>query len=874
VIAATCNITFQAWANATQAVFGGTFTCPVTVTNLAHVIVRAFKGPLAVEIARFDSGFTSSGVIAYSGASNEILETGVSQTGWAVQFECYDANYSEAASPFTVSGLTIPAATITAISATDDTADRYQDLGGALHAIVPVTLSCSQYPQMVSLWTNSPQYGRIMHGWFWVTAASTVIRIGDKSTGTDIYPPTVAAETVTVYAAIGTYDGKIDPTTISGVASTTVSVSAPATMTSTSSSDASASVSYYTGAGGASDFLATILFTLNLEDPNFFFARLYVQTGAGTGGSFVPGGAHPVYHSADGTIGDWVSPNGFNQAADHGQGFSLVSTVAAGQIQATLVGPVPSDANTTLRLTLDVASRKDDGSGGTKVTQSTWPSGAAYLDLVLTGSLSNVLGSKVSGAVANATAAASVPGSGVSGTVASATTAGSASTVPGSGVSGTVASATTAGTASTAGYSTSAGSASTAGYSTSAGSATTAGSVPGSGVTGTVTLGGGGAATTVAQVKDAGGNVVCWMGQYVVSSVTYYGIWASNVWIGGSGPAAAKIWLDAYGNAHFSGSVESGSTITAPTISGGSLSITASTAVVSISSTTSGVDIALSGSGLTGFNLHYTSGDHITMGAGGGSAWVTVVSSYGYIGDYSAGFLDLSDSSGNSGAHLSGQTNGTAGLTLSGTRYATIGGYVQAGGVYVTGTYSGYGIYCPSYGIASYALTAGAGGISNSGVYSGGQFQGAGVSCGSYNVGGYSLSAGVGGISCNGYSVVNSSGQFVGNGVSCSSYGVTCYSVTVGAGGLSVSGSVSLSGTFSGTHSGTWSGSISPAGVSCPSYGVSCYSLTVGAGGLSVGGYSGSTNTITFTDSGGGYCKLNGSALRMEFNYGVFNGLI
>jgi hypothetical protein len=62
--------------------------------------------------------------------------------------------------------------------------------------------------------------------------------------------------------------------------------------------------------------------------------------------------------------------------------------------------------------------------------------------------------------------------------------------------------------------------------------------------------------------------------------------------------------------------------------------------------------------------------------------------------------------------------------------------------------------------------------------------------------------------------------------------------------------------------------------VSCPSYGVSCYSLTVGAGGLSVGGYSGSTNTITFTDSGGGYCKLNGSALRMEFNYGVFNGLI
>ena len=78
VVAATCSITFQAWANATQVVFGGTFTCPATVTNLAHLIVRAFKGPLAVEIARFDSGFTSSAVIAdvVSVAQDILLCTG------------------------------------------------------------------------------------------------------------------------------------------------------------------------------------------------------------------------------------------------------------------------------------------------------------------------------------------------------------------------------------------------------------------------------------------------------------------------------------------------------------------------------------------------------------------------------------------------------------------------------------------------------------------------------------------------------------------------------------------------------------------------------------------------------------------------------
>ena len=69
-------------------------------------------------------------------------------------------------------------------------------------------------------------------------------------------------------------------------------------------------------------------------------------------------------------------------------------------------------------------------------------------------------------------------------------------------------------------------------------------------------------ATTVAVTKDSGGNVVCWMGSYAVSGTTYYGVWAQNFWAGGTGPATAKIWLDGSGNAHFSGYVESGSTIT------------------------------------------------------------------------------------------------------------------------------------------------------------------------------------------------------------------------------------------------------------------------------------------------------------------------
>jgi hypothetical protein len=274
-------------------------------------------------------------------------------------------------------------------------------------------------------------------------------------------------------------------------------------------------------------------------------------------------------------------------------------------------------------------------------------------------------------------------------------------------------------------------------------------------VTGTVTLGGGGAATTVAQVKDAGGTVVCWMGQYVVSSVTYYGIWASNVWIGGSGPAAAKIWLDTYGNAHFSGAVESGSTITAPSISGGSLSITTSNGVVSITPGGVGVNVA-------------------------------------------------------SGSYYSSISPGSV-LVTSGTQTSSlnVASLVITGATVVDSSmkWVGYGVNCPSYNVTCYSATIGAGGctvggyavltsyspstavtfssVAASGGYSGGAFTGNGTNHASYGVTCYSVSAGAGGIYTSG---TYTGGQFQGAGVSCTSYGVSCYSLTVGAGGLSVNG--------------------------------------------------------------------------------------
>ena len=409
VATATGAITgYQQDGNAAQPVFGGVITLAVSDPNYSHdkfVEVKAIRpdgARIQLDGCIFTAPFTG-GTITYSGTSPAILQTTSAQTGWGLEITPLNEDY-EPGTPYIITGLTIAAAGITALSATDDTADRWQDEGGALHAVVPITISCSSYPQTVSICYKSPQYGTLWQGWFLVLAANTVINLGAKpgtalyntAQPTGVYPPTVAAETVTIYAVIGTYGGSADPTALPGVASCTVNVSAPAAMTGSSSSSASASVSYYTASGGASDFLATILFTLNLQDPNFFFARLYVQTGAGTGGAFVPGGAHPGYHSADGTIGDWCSPTAFVSTPDHGPGFSLVSTVAAGQIKATVIGPVPTDGNSTLRFSLDVASRLDDGSGGTKVLQYTWAGGASYRDVVVDPTKGQVQGTQIS----------------------------------------------------------------------------------------------------------------------------------------------------------------------------------------------------------------------------------------------------------------------------------------------------------------------------------------------------------------------------------------------------------------------------------------------------------------------------------------------
>ena len=310
--------------------------------------------------------------------------------------------------------------------------------------------------------------------------------------------------------------------------------------------------------------------------------------------------------------------------------------------------------------------------------------------------------------------------------------------IPGARVTGTVALATSATSATTAGYSTSAG---------SAGSAT---SVPGSGVTGTITASTSGTQVTLYQVLDSGSNLVMWAGLHTDGGTSRSGIWAKNAWFGGSDPTSAKIYMDSLGNAYFTGTINSGTSINSPAINGGSLSITTSSGTVSI------------GTGTTGVNVTY------------GSTTITLSGTGLYVNQ--AGSVSSLDG---------------LGVSLSGVRLYNSGGQ-WSGGVNTTSSVQCGNLYVqPGYSVSVNGSTV---------INSSGQFIGNGVSCSSYSVSCYSLSVGAGGISSsgavsvNGYSAINTSGQFVGAGVNCASYGVTCYSVSAGGGGVSTTGTVNAAG--------------------------------------------------------------------------------
>ena len=356
-VTATGSITsYQQEANATQPVFSGVITLPVSDPNYSHlkfITVEAVSPSdpitgtvrvIPLDNCVFNAPFPG-GTIAYSGTGASILQTDTAQPGWGLKVTPLNDYYEPGMptlipSDYPTHSLTIVGVTITQLSATDDTIDRWQDSGGATHAVVPVTISCTNYPQIVSICYVSPQYGRIWQGWFPIPAAATVINLGaevgtalmNTAQPTTIYPPTGGDETVTIYAAVGTWGGDTDPTTVPGVVSTTVLVSAPPAPAETDATGAYIDV-IRTGNNGIVNtwWWDNLYTTLPYGDPNFKAARWTVQGGALVGGKFTPNGLEVPFTDDDGSIvfrpfgtnsnivsivlptsGPWTIPSKFN----------------------------------------------------------------------------------------------------------------------------------------------------------------------------------------------------------------------------------------------------------------------------------------------------------------------------------------------------------------------------------------------------------------------------------------------------------------------------------------------------------------------------------------------------------------------------------
>jgi hypothetical protein len=402
VSAATCSVTLQQWSNTTVPVFSGNFTLPGSVGTLAVVEVWIILASgKRVQIGRYDSGLTAGAVVAYTGYDPQILQAATPQNV-SVAFICYNTDFTPTPTPFTLSPVAIPAAGITSLSAADLTSpgDRWQDPnGGALHAVLAVAIACGSYPQTLTLETTSPQYGRIWQKWYTITGPTT-IDIGAKGSETSIFPPTaVSSEIVTVRAALGAIDAATALSGVTGVVSTTVSVSAPGVYASTGSSSASAVTVTYpmTTAGGASQYIAECDIQLPLNDPDFFFARITRVVGKYVAGVWTPapGAINGPFEGVVGVpIGDWCRPTVFDQTQDHGTAFKLttgsVNPSGLTQVHVTY-GPqnVPSDGNDICRFYLYLGTRRDDGSGGTKTQQATFPSGANFADATIDGTKSD-----------------------------------------------------------------------------------------------------------------------------------------------------------------------------------------------------------------------------------------------------------------------------------------------------------------------------------------------------------------------------------------------------------------------------------------------------------------------------------------------------
>ena len=224
-------------------------------------------------------------------------------------------------------------------------------------------------------------------------------------------------------------------------------------------------------------------------------------------------------------------------------------------------------------------------------------------------------------------------------------------------------------------------------------------------------------------VYNHSGLAVGWIGDDVAVS-GYDGAWFKRVMMGGTSPANAQIWCDAYGNAYFAGQLNSGVSIASPVINGGSIS--AATLTLSLNSVTTAINNAYNGIAGNYAGLSCTNGSQTALiGPGLFYAFDGSYSIQAYVNGYQSTFSVMNGYS--SGVFL--YSNGNINVGPSGSLLVingSTGQFVGAGGVSTIGNISCGAVTASIYDIAggyygqTTSFTVTIGGVAHTAYFKGG----------------------------------------------------------------------------------------------------------------------------------------------------------
>lgn len=203
------SVTATLDAHITVAEFHETINLPTTDPNYAahfHAVVMFFVPAgtdKEIELARFTKP-ASGTTISVVASSREIPLTASVQSGNKLRFKVYNENYTESPTPYELTGISLPAMGVSSVSASDSTGDRWVDGNRSVYAPQSIAIACAIYPQNVSILRYDGTKNHL-EGWFTILGSVT-LKLGLKGSKELIFAPP-ANQTWTMRVVAGTWEG-------------------------------------------------------------------------------------------------------------------------------------------------------------------------------------------------------------------------------------------------------------------------------------------------------------------------------------------------------------------------------------------------------------------------------------------------------------------------------------------------------------------------------------------------------------------------------------------------------------------------------------------------------------------------------------------